>query len=127
MIVLDASAALGALLHDGAARHEVARHPAHVPHLVDAEVASALRRRVAGGGLRATDAWRALEVWRRLGIRRHAMVDHLPRIWELRDNVTAYDASYVALAEALGCPLLTADARLAAAPGIRCSVQVVPG
>lgn len=49
----------------------------------------------------------------------------IPRIWELRDNLTPYDASYVALAEALGCPLVTADARLAAAPGVRCEIVVL--
>lgn len=55
------------------------------------------------------------------------MVSLLDRVWELRDNLTAYDASYVALAELLHCALLTADARLGRAPGIRCSVTVVPG
>jgi len=51
--------------------------------------------------------------------------DMLPRIWELRDNVTPYDAAYVALAEALNAPLLTADARFAAAPGPRCEFRVL--
>ena len=56
---------------------------------------------------------------------RHAHRPLLPRCWELRDNVTPYDAAYVALAEALGVPLLTADARLANAPGIRCEVELL--
>jgi predicted nucleic acid-binding protein len=50
----------------------------------------------------------------------------LARMWELRDNLSAYDASYVALAEALRCRLVTADARIAGAPGVRCAVTVVP-
>ena len=58
-------------------------------------------------------------------MRRHAVFPLLSRVWELRDNLTAYDACYVALAEALRAPLLTADARLAAAAGIRCTVTVV--
>ena len=54
----------------------------------------------------------------------HALLD---RVWELRDNLSAYDASYVALAELLGCSLLTADGRLGRAPGVRCPVTIVPG
>jgi predicted nucleic acid-binding protein len=55
------------------------------------------------------------------------VVGHLPRIWQLRDNLTAYDATYVALAEALSCELVTADARLARAPGPACPITVVRG
>jgi predicted nucleic acid-binding protein len=51
----------------------------------------------------------------------------LDRVWELRDNLTAYDAAYVALAEAIDCPLVTVDARISHAPGLRCTVTVVPG
>ncbi|MHB1446061.1 MAG: type II toxin-antitoxin system VapC family toxin, partial [Acidimicrobiales bacterium] len=61
----------------------------------------------------------------RLGLRRHASVSLLSRVWQLRMNLSAYDATYVALAEASGCALLTADARLAAAPGVKCPVLVV--
>ncbi len=57
---------------------------------------------------------------------RHPTISLLERIWQLRDNLSAYDASYVALAEALGCSLLTADRRLSMAPGIECAVTVVP-
>jgi predicted nucleic acid-binding protein len=57
---------------------------------------------------------------------RHAVFHLLERIWELRENLSAYDASYVALAETLGCALLTADARLSRASGLRCPVTVVP-
>ncbi|MGH2871205.1 MAG: type II toxin-antitoxin system VapC family toxin [Solirubrobacteraceae bacterium] len=67
----------------------------------------------------------ALLRWGRLGLRRFAVVGLLGRIWELRENLSAYDASYVSLAEALGCELVTADARLAGAPGPRCAVTTV--
>lgn len=60
-----------------------------------------------------------------LGIARRSHLPLIPRIWELRDNLTAYDAAYVALAEALRCPLVTSDARLAFVPGIRCEVEVI--
>jgi len=76
--------------------------------------------------LPAGEAWRALDVWRRLGIARHQIPPLLERVWELRANLSAYDATYVALAESLGCALLTADHRLARAPGIRCPITLVP-
>jgi len=127
MIVLDASAGLAALLNAGPARQALADQQLHVPHLVDAEVASVLRRKVAAGVVTAADGWRALDTWRGLGMTRHPLVPLLARVWELRDTVSAYDATYVALAEALACPLLTADGRLGRAPGTRCTVAVVPG
>jgi predicted nucleic acid-binding protein len=71
------------------------------------------------------DARAALGRWARLGLRRYAAVGLLSRIWELRDNLSAYDATYVALAEASGCDLVTADARLARAPGPKCAIRVV--
>jgi predicted nucleic acid-binding protein len=125
VIVVDASAALFALLASGPARQIVAAEQLHVPHPVDLELASALRRRVAARRLGAEDAWNALDTWRRLGMTRYAVFSLLDRIWELRDSVSAYDGSYVALAESLGCALLTADERLARAPGVRCPVTVV--
>lgn len=126
MIVVDASAALAALLNAGAARRALADEQLHVPHLVDSEVASGLRRRVAAGEVRVEDAEAALRSWQRLGVTRYPVVGLLSRVWELRENVSAYDASYVALAELLDCALLTADARLSRAPGTRCPVTVVP-
>lgn len=126
MIVVDASAALAALLNAGAARRKLAEEQLHVPHLVDSEVASGLRRRVAAGQVREETARAALGSWRRLGATRYPVVGLLGRVWELRANVSAYDASYVALAEFLDCALLTADARLSRAPGIRSAVTVVP-
>lgn len=126
MIVVDASAALAALLNAGSARRTLAGEQLHVPHLVDAEVASGLRRRVAAGQVRGEVAHVALRTWQRLGMTRYPVVGLLVRVWELRENVSAYDASYVALAESLDCALLTADARLSRAPGTRCAITVVP-
>lgn len=126
MIVVDASAALAALLNAGPARRALLDQQLHVPHLVDAEVASGLRRKVAAQQVQTDAAWTALHTWQRLGVTRYAMFSLLSRVWELRENVSAYDACYVALAEFLDCALLTADARLARAPGIRCPITVVP-
>lgn len=126
MIVLDASAAVSALLNDGPARRLLAAEAIHVPHLVDVEVVSVLRRQAAAGLLAADDARRALDVWRRLGLIRYAASPLLERVWELRATVTAYDAMYVALAENLDCVLVTADARLSGANGPQCTITVVP-
>lgn len=125
MIVVDASAAVLALLNDGDARHKVAVETVAVPHLVDPELAHALRAQVLRGGLTEPQARAALHTWARLGVSRYAVVGLLPRVWELRDHLTAYDATYVALAESIGCELVTADARLAAAPGPTCPIVVV--
>lgn len=126
MIVVDASAAVSGLLNAGPARQALAEEQVHVPHLIDLEIANALRRGVAASWIEPGDAWTALERWAMLGLVRHASVHSLARVWELRDNVSAYDASYVALAELLGCSLLSADGRLGRAPGLRCPVTVVP-
>ena len=126
MIVVDASAALAALLQDGRARRMVAAEQLHAPHLVDSEVARGLRRKVATGQLAAQTGWSALDTWRRLGMTRYPVIALLDRVWELRRDVSSYDASYVALAELLDCALLTADERLARARGTRCPITVVP-
>lgn len=125
MIVLDASAAILALLNDGDARRSLATEAVAVPHLADSEVAHALRAQVLRGAVGADEAAAALAAWARLGVRRLGVVGLLSRVWELRDNVTAYDATYVALAERLACELVTADARLAQAPGPTCPITVV--
>jgi predicted nucleic acid-binding protein len=126
VIVVDASAALSALLNDGPARHALATDQLHAPHLVDSEVAGGLRRAVAAHQIEAHAGWRALDTWRRLGLTRYGVHPLLQRMWELRDNVTAYDAGYIALAESLNCALITADAKLSHAPGMRCPITVVP-
>lgn len=126
MIVVDASAALSGLLNAGPAREALAAEQLHAPHLVDSEVVSGLRRQVLSGSMTAHAGWTAVDTWRRLGITRYPTVSVLERVWQLRDNLSAYDASYVALAEALSCSLLTADARLSRASGARCPITVIP-
>ncbi len=103
------------------------REQLHAPHLVDAEVASGVRRLTAAGRVRPRSARRVLHTWTRVGVTRYPMYGLLARVWELRDNVSAYDALYVALAERLGCPLVTTDRRLSQAPGLRCALTLVPG
>lgn len=127
MIVLDASAGVSALLREGRARRLVETESVHVPHLIDIEVASALRRLVAAGKLRNRDAEFAITAWSRLGLTRYAATPLLQRVWELKSSISAYDAVYVALAENLGCELVTGDGRLAGANGMQCSITVVPG
>lgn len=126
MIVADASVAISALLNDGAARRALAAEQTHAPHLIDPEVAHVLRRKLASGQLRASQGSAALSTFMRLGLTRHPMHPLLGRVWELRENLSAYDACYVSLAEALDCALLTTDARLSRAPGIACAITVVP-
>ena len=122
MIVIDASALIEVLLgttHAAAIRTRVfaVGETLHGPHLLDIEVAQVLRRYVARGDLDVARAALALEHLAAFPIRRYAHTVLLPRVWALRDSITACDATYVALAEALQAPLLTCDARLAAAPG----------
>lgn len=126
MIVLDASAAVAALVNDGQARRLVSDQSLHAPHLIDAEVVSALRRLVAARTLNSDEGRRLVDAWSRLGLIRYEAAPLLPRVWELREAVSAYDAMYVALAEGLDCALVTADARLSRAPGQTCAVVVVP-
>lgn len=95
------------------------------PHLADSEVAHTLRSLVLRGEVDERDAMRAIDVWARLGLQRVSVSGLLDRVWDLRDNLTAYDATYVAVAEALDAPLVTADGRLARARGPRCTVTVV--
>ena len=125
-MVVDASAAVGALLRDGEARRYLSADSLAAPHLIDAEVLQALRRLAAGGSVESADAEAAVRQWSRLGLTRLAVHGLTSRIWALRHNLSAYDASYVALAEALDCPLLTADVRLAGAPGPNCPITLVP-
>jgi len=130
MIVLDASALLELLLgtaqgHTIAARLADPELGLHTPHLADVEVAQALRRYVRERNLDADSAASALADLRALDLVRHSHEPLLDRVWALRENVTAYDAVYVALAEALDAPLLTCDGRLARAPGINARVELV--
>lgn len=130
MIVLDASAAVELLLNTRLGR-SVAQRIAdpdltlHAPQLLDLEVAQALRRYVAAGTIDSQRGRRALEYLGELGITRWDHEPLLHRVWALRHNLTAYDAAYAALAEALEAILLTADRRLAAAPGVAAEVEIL--
>jgi predicted nucleic acid-binding protein len=125
VIVVDASAAVAGLLGHPAARQYLSDEALHAPHLIDNEVASALRRQVSSQSISAAVGGAALRTWASLGVFRYPSVGLLDRVWELRDNLSAYDATYVALAEWVGHPLVTLDARLARAPGVRCEVRVL--
>lgn len=125
MIVVDASALVDVFVGAGSAVERLSGQDLAAPHLVDAEVASVLRRKSLAGVLDDRQARRALQDLAGLQITRHGHLGLLARAWELRANVTAYDALYVALAEALGVSLVTLDARLAGAPGVRATVEVL--
>jgi len=130
VIVLDASAVLEILLYTpvGVALQGriIARGESlHAPHLLDVEVAQVLRRYVRVQAITEQRARGALADLADLRLRRYPHSPLLPRAWELRDNLTAYDAIYVALAEAVAAPLVTRDRRLASSAGHRAEVQVV--
>ena len=129
MIVVDASVLATALADDGtdgdAARSRLRGEDLAAPELVDLEVASVLRRQLSIGKLDARRSRMALDDLLELPVERASHRPLLARCWELRENLSVYDAAYVALAEALGALLLTADARLAKAPGLKCTVEVL--
>jgi predicted nucleic acid-binding protein len=129
-MVLDASAAIELLLHTAAGqavakRLDDIRVIIHAPHLIDVEIAQVLRRYANRGILSEARTAFALGRWRDLDVERHPHEPYLERIWQLRDNLTAYDAVYVALAEVLSTPLVTADRKLAGAPGLRAVIELV--
>ncbi|NKC15133.1 MAG: VapC toxin family PIN domain ribonuclease [Gammaproteobacteria bacterium] len=95
------------------------------PHLIDVEVTQVIRRYLRAGGISEETAAIALGHWRDLDVERHAHEPYLDRIWQLRGNFSAYDASYVALAEVLGVPLLTTDSGLAGAVGSHASIELM--
>lgn len=130
MIVVDASALAAALTVRGDAaarlRRRLGEEDIHAPHLLDVEVVSAIRRLLAAQEL---DAWRgdaAVKRLRRWPLNRHSHVPLLARVHALRDALTSYDATYIALAEALAAPLVTCDGRLARSPGHRASIEHHP-
>lgn len=130
MIVVDASVVLAALLSasgGGAqARERLRRDPdLHAPQLLDVEVLAALRRRVRLGQTPVERAGHVIADLGDLAMLRWGHEPLLARAWELRENVTAYDAVYLALAEALQTTFVTADARLAGAPGVACPVELL--
>lgn len=131
MIVVDASVLAPALGDDGAdgelARSRLGAGPLFAPELIDLEVASVWRRAARGGRLEGRRAQQALADLASFPLTRAPHAPLLPRIWELRENVTPYDAAYIALAEVLEATLLTADARLEATLGARCEIELVEG
>ncbi len=130
MIVIDASALLEVLLNTPAAGKVAERLFAkndtlHAPHVLDLEVAQVLRRYTFSGEMDVERSEQALEDLADLPLNRYPHDVFLFRIWTLRRNLTAYDAAYVALAEALDAPLITRDTALARAPGHHARVEVI--
>ena len=129
MIVVDASVLAVALGDDGqhgaAARQRLRGEVLAAPELIDPEVLSVLRRQVASGATTAQRGEEAVADLIDLPLRRASHRPLLRRCWELRHNLTSYDACYAALAEALDVTLLTADGHLARAPGLRCAVELL--
>ena len=130
MIVLDASAVIKVLLRTkiGAALERRMFDPGETlpaPHLIDIETTQVLRRHVANGAIDAKRGREAIQDVATLALRRYGHESLLPRVWEMRDNLTAYGAVYVALAQALDAPLLTCDRRLAAAAGHRARIEAM--
>lgn len=130
MIVIDASVLANAVGDDGedgrAARDRLtAAGAASAPDLVDVETVAVLRKRWLAADITARRFRSAVDDLLMLPIARFPVAPLMIRAYELRANVTAYDASYIALAEGLDCLLVTADARLARAAGIRCTVEVL--
>ena len=128
VLVVDASVLVVALADDGAdgdqARVRLQGERLAMPELADLEVASVLRRQVRAGAMDARRAGLALDDLAVLPAQRAPHRPLLARCWELRDNLTVYDAAYVALAEAMRATLLTGDQRLARATGPQCTIEV---
>lgn len=129
MLVIDASVLAVALLDDGqdgdTVRDRLRGEQLAAPALIDLEVASVWRGLARGGHLDPRRVRLALDDLQELPLQRVEHTSLLWRCWELRDNLTIYDAAYVALAEALQAPLLTGDRRLARSTGPRCTIEVV--
>jgi len=129
VLVVDASVIAPAIADGGpdgdACRMRIKGQSLAAPDLLRLEAMSVFRRQLANGSLTSQQADNALQDLLDLPLVVYPTAPLLRREWELRDNVTAYDSCYVVLAEALGCPLVTADQRLANAPDTRCQFDVV--
>ena len=129
--MLDASAAVELVLQTPRAERIAARalHPTerlHAPHVIDVEVVQVMRRLVQAKEITVGRADVALSDFEGLAIERHAHRPLIRRVWGLRASLSAYDATYVALAEALAAPMLTCDEKLARAHGHKAKIEVVP-
>lgn len=130
MIVIDASALMEVLLATGVGARVSARifreeETLHAPHLLDLEIVHVLRRACLTGALQPSRAAEALADLSGLRLVRHPHEPYVPRIWELRHSLTAYDAAYVALAEALESPLITRDGHMASAQGHHAKIELI--
>jgi predicted nucleic acid-binding protein len=130
VIVVDASVIIELLLRTPAADAIVERltradESLHAPHLIDVEVAQVIRRYVIRDELDSASAEALVELLKDLPIRRYSHQPLLPRMWQLRENMTAYDAAYLALAEGLSATLVTRDRALAQVPNVRATVEVL--
>jgi predicted nucleic acid-binding protein len=126
--VLDASVAVTAFTEPDSVAAVVLADPDRtfaVPSIFDVEVVSVLRGLVRGGRFDRAAARELVVDVMALPVERWHMPPLLPRIWQLRDNLTPYDAAYVALAELTGATLLTGDERITAAPGLRCEIETL--
>jgi predicted nucleic acid-binding protein len=126
--VLDASVAVTALTEPGSSAADLLSADDaifQVPSIFDAEVLSALRGLVRGGKFDPTAAADLIVDLMVLPVDRWHVSTLLPRMWELRENMTAYDAAYVALAELTGAVFVTGDERIAESPGTRCDIQII--
>jgi predicted nucleic acid-binding protein len=129
LIIVDASAVIDLLIQSAAGllveKRIYARPDSmHAPHILDLEVTQVLRRLARDGTVSDARADMAMQDLPRLRIVRYPHFILLPRIWQLRHNLSAYDAAYVALAEKIGAPLITRDSRLAAAPGHSAQIEL---
>lgn len=128
-LILDASVAIEVFSSprpDPELQRRVSTGAAAAPELFDLEACNVLRKMVLRGRITASDASGVLQDIRDAPVVRIAHRHLVQRVWELRDNITAYDASYVALAELIGVPLVTCDARIGRASGHRAQVEVYP-
>jgi predicted nucleic acid-binding protein len=126
VLVVDTSAIVGRLAADPppeALAERLNGQLLHAPHLIDVEFLHVMRRMVARGQLAPDRAHVVRADFSGLRITRYPHTLLLDRMWDLRENLTAYDAAFIALAEALDAPLVTTDARLAGAPGHRATVE----
>jgi predicted nucleic acid-binding protein len=125
LIVVDASAIVDALFTVGDVHARILRYEVHAPVTVDAEVLHAVRRKWLAKLVKDQEATMAVDLFQTFDIVRHPVAPLVKRIWALRQNITAYDAGYVALAESLALPLLTRDWRLAHSSGHSARIEYI--